>query len=93
MGGLQYFSVSPSPWVLNLIGTWLGLCQVVFGIMVLGLGLDNRRGERKEMKFIILGLNLLFDELCKGLHFLNDEFSFMIQINIFPNFLYLGSLL
>ena len=42
------------------------------------------------MKFIILGLNSLFDEFCKFLDLLNDEFSFMAQINIFPNFLYLG---
>ena len=52
----------------------------------------KKKGERQEMKFIILGLNLLFDEFCKLLDLLNDEFSFMTQINIFLNFLYLGSL-
>ena len=52
----------------------------------------KKKGERQEMKFIILGLNLLFDEFSKFLDLLNDESSFMTQINIFPNFLYLGSL-
>ena len=42
-GGLQHFSVSPSPfWVLDLIGTWLGLGQGGFGTRGLGLGLDNK---------------------------------------------------
>ena len=41
-GGLQHFSVSPSPfWVLDLIGTWLGLGLGVFGTKGLGTGLDN----------------------------------------------------
>ena len=40
-GGLQHFSVSPSPsWVLDLIGTWLGLGLGDFGTG-LGTGLDN----------------------------------------------------
>ena len=42
------------------------------------------------MKFIILGLNLLFDEFCKFRDLLNDEFSFMTQINIFRTFFILG---
>ena len=44
-GGLQHFSVSPSPlvtyWVLKLIGSWLGLGLGGFGTKGLGTGLDN----------------------------------------------------
>ena len=44
-GGLQHFSVSPSPlvtfWVSKLIGSWLGLGLGGFGTKGLGTGLDN----------------------------------------------------
>ena len=51
-GGLQHFSVSPSPlvtyWVLKLIGSWLGLGLGGFGTKGLGTGLDNFRKSALE---------------------------------------------
>ena len=47
-GNLNDFSVSPSPfgtnWVLELIGTWMGLGLGGFGTKGLGPGLDNYSG-------------------------------------------------
>ena len=46
-GGLQEFSVSPSPlgtnWGLELIGAWLGLGLGGLGAEGLGPGLDNNQ--------------------------------------------------
>ena len=56
-GGLQHFSVSPSPlvtyWVLTLVGSCLGLGLGGFGTKGLGTGLDNC----KKIRFIKFSLN------------------------------------
>ena len=53
LGGLQDFSVSPSPlgtnWVLELIGTWFGLGQGVLGLSVWGRGLTIKRFDKLHL--------------------------------------------
>ena len=54
VGGIQDFSVSPSPlgtnWVSELIGTWLGLSLGGLGTKGLGTVLDNYQKNQKKVK-------------------------------------------